>query len=681
MRIATDTGGTFTDCVFVEHGRVQILKVPSQPRNPAAAIAMALQKVRSKLAPRQTNDLDLVCGTTVGTNALLERRGGRVLLITTAGFEDVLEIGRQARPKLYDLQFQKPPVLVPQDYRLGARERIAADGSILVKLNPAEIRSLTRIAIRKKPDAIAVCLLFCFRNPKHEAAIASALRKRGFLVSASHEILPEFREFERTSTTVINACLAPVMSDYLRQTQNRAEAAWKAPGREAGKIRVRVMQSNGGIVSAENAAAEPVRTVLSGPAGGVLGASYAASLLGLDKFISFDMGGTSTDVALLSGETRITTESEIAGLPIAVPMLEIHTVGAGGGSIARFDAGGALRVGPESAGADPGPICFGKGLLPTVTDAHAMLGHFGGRGLLNGGIELHLERARNEFLRGKGKFASVEAFAQGILGVSNSVIERAIRLISIERGHDQRDYTLIAFGGAGGLHACDLAAALEMRGVLLPAIPGALSALGILRADVVRDFSRTILLPIRTAAEARRLAGPAARRLGKDAHRFLTREHFSKNDCRLEFSFDLRYIGQAYDLSVPVSGDVVRAFHRAHERVYGHADPTRPVEIVNVRCRATGISPRISMVKIDSARSGSSPKPAGRAKCHFNGRTVSAGLYQREKLKAGQQFAGPAIVTEYSATSLVPLGWRASVDAYGQILLTNGIKSARDHAR
>jgi N-methylhydantoinase A len=679
MRIATDTGGTFTDCVFVRDGRLQILKVPSQPHNPAAAIAVVLEEVRAKLPPKQSSDLDLLCGTTVGTNALLERRGGRVILITTAGFEDVLEIGRQARPKLYDLQFQKPPVLVPRKDRLGARERIGPDGSILAKLTRREVTSLVKLATSKKPDAIALCLLFCFRNPAHEAAIAKALRKKGFLVSVSHEILPEFREFERTSTTVINAYLAPVMSAYLRETQNRAEAACQTPRSAARKVRVRVMQSNGGIVSAENAAAEPVRTVLSGPAGGVLGASYAASLAGVEKFISFDMGGTSTDVALLSGETRVTTELQVAALPIAVPMLEIHTVGAGGGSIARFDAGGALRVGPESAGSDPGPICYGQGLLPTVTDAHAVLGHFGGRGLLDGGFELHLDRARWEFLRGKGKFTSVEAFAQGILGVSNAIVERAIRLISIERGHDPRDYTLIAFGGAGGLQACDLAAALEMRGVLLPVIPGALSALGILRADVVRDFSRTVLLSVRTPTEVRRLAAPTIERIRQEANAFLRTEGFSEADRRLGFSFDVRYIGQAYDLSVPVSGDFVRAFHRAHERAYGHADPARPVEIVNLRCRATGASPRIPVAKIAAARSGSSPRPSGDVKCHFDGRSVSAALYEREKLQAGQKFAGPAIVTEYSATSLVPPGWRARVDAYGQIVLANGRKSRRRH--
>src|SRR6266404_1867063 len=568
MRIAMDTGGTFTDCVFLNNGKLEILKVPSQPKNPAAAIGAALSEMRASLGVQTANDLDLICGTTVGTNALLERRGGRVLLITTEGFEDVLEIGRQARAKLYDLQFHKAPPIVPRERRIGARERLAADGSIIRALSPAGIHSLVQKVRRARPDAVAICLLFSFRNSKHEASIARALRHAGFLVSVSHEILPEFREFERTSTTVINAYLAPVMSSYLSETQTHASNVWRgAPDSKSTRsAQVRVMQSNGGIISAESAAAQPVRTVLSGPAGGVLGAEYAASVAGLEKVITFDMGGTSTDVALLSEETQITTESRIAGFPISVPMLEIHTVGAGGGSIARFDAGAALRVGPESAGADPGPICYGRGDLPTVTDAHSVLGHFGGRGLLDGGFDLQLERTHREFDKRKGSLRTVEAFAQAVLGVSNSVIERAVRKISIERGHDPRDYTLVAFGGAGGLHACDLAATLEMCGVLLPVFPGALSALGILRADVVQDFSRTVLLQVRNPLDARRKANEVLRKLQRDADHFLRREGFAKGQRRFEHRFDLRYVGQAYDLSVSASGDFITAFHRAHER-------------------------------------------------------------------------------------------------------------------
>ena len=536
---------------------------------------------------------------------------------------------------------------------------------------------------RARSDSVAICFLFSFRNPRHEAAIARALRREGFLVSVSHEILPEFREFERTSTTVINAYLAPVMSAYIHDTQSQASAVWNlAQNRKSIRAaEVRVMQSNSGIVSAEKAAAQPVRTVLSGPAGGVLGAGYAAALAGLEKAISFDMGGTSTDVALLSGETQITRESQVTGLPISVPMLEIHTVGAGGGSIARVDAGGALRVGPESAGADPGPICYGRGELPTVTDAHAVLGHFGGRGLLNGRFALDLQRTRRELERRKGDFRDVEAFAQGIIGVSNSVVERAVRLISIERGHDPRDYTLVAFGGAGGLHACDLAESLEMRGVLLPVFPGGLSALGILRANVVQEFSRTVFLPVNDPFEARKKAGQVSRRLQQEAQAFLNREGFEKKRHRFEYRLDIRYVGQAYDLSVPDHRDFVAAFHRAHERAYGHADPERPTEIVNVRCRATGLSPRMNLPRIKRTRSSSPVRAERKVNSFFSGRPMRASLYERKTLQAGYQFSGPAIIVEYSATSLVPSGWRAEVDAYGQILLSRTNKVSRRHAR
>jgi N-methylhydantoinase A len=683
MRIALDTGGTFTDCVFLRNRKIEILKVPSQPKNPAAAIAAALREVHALTGASRSEELDLVCGTTVGTNALLERRGGKVLLITTAGFEDVLEIGRQARPKLYDLQFQKPQALVPNELRLGARERLAADGSVLTKFTYAEIRTLVRKARRLRPDAVAICFLFSFRNRRHEAALARTLRREGFLVSVSHEILPEFREFERTSTTVINAYLAPVMSRYLRETQSQAAKAWNGQqtSQRLRSQQVRVMQSNGGIISIENASRQPVRTVLSGPAGGVLGAAHAASLAGLEKVISFDMGGTSTDVALLSGETQITTEANVAGLPIAVPMLEIHTVGAGGGSIARFDSGGALRVGPESAGADPGPICYGRGELPTVTDAHALLGHFGGRGLLNGTFPLELQRTRRELEKRKRNFASAEAFAQGILGVSNAVIERAIRLISIERGHDPRDYTLVAFGGAGGLQACDLAASLEMRGVLLPVFPGGLSALGILRADVVKEFSRTVLLPAQNPSDARRGARTELRALKREAHNFLGTEGFARTRRRFEDRLDVRYVGQAYHLSVPESVGFVTAFHHAHERAYGHADPQRPIEIVNVRCRATGLSPRCELPKATRLKAARAAIPAQNARCFMDGRRIKAALYERETLRAGEYFSGPAIVAEYSATSLVPAGWNARVDAYGQIHLAQSKRKSSRHGR
>lgn len=709
MRIAIDTGGTFTDCVFVANGRLEILKVPSRPGSPALAIADALAGViglvfgvrfgsdkpgvRAVLGTenrtgefrvagsRPFEPLDLTCGTTVGTNALLERRGGRVALVNTAGFEDVLEIGRQARPKLYDFFVDRPAPLVPRDRRFGLRERIGAEGQILTRPSAVEISRVSKAVLRSNPQAVAVCFLFSFVNSSHEKAMARALRKMGLQVSVSHEILPEFREFERTATTVINAYLAPVMSQYLAGIAQAGEL-WrpgdplkrkKSRAREKTNKRrsptVRIMQSNGGIVSASLAAREPVRTILSGPAGGVLGAEYIAKLSGISRFITLDMGGTSTDVALVGDGIRTTNESEVAGLPVSVPMLEIHTVGAGGGSLARFDAAGALRVGPESAGAEPGPICYGRGTQPTVTDAHLILGHLAGSKLLGGDFSLNEARARQYMNRARGPMPSVEEFSLGIVSVANSVMEKAIRVISVERGYDPRDYSLIAFGGAGGLHACDLAAALEMPSVLIPKFPGGLSALGILRADIVRDTSRTVRLPVASVAKVRAALDTGFRQLERDGLAEMKSEGFRPSQVRTKRWLDLRYIGQAYELTVPATGQFVSAFHQAHLRRYGYQDPSRPVEVVNIRCRFLAATPKPGWTRDQRARR-STPQIAMINRSIFGRKYFQTPVYIREKLHAGHHFRGPAIVTEYSATTVVPPGWQARVDAFDNLFLT-----------
>jgi N-methylhydantoinase A len=691
MRIAIDTGGTFTDCMFLRNGKLEIIKVASRRGAPEEAIAQAVEQALRQVASQEAgvpaaggHDLDLVCGTTVGTNALLEGRHSPVALVTTAGFEDVLEIGRQARPSLYDFFVQKPTPLVPANARIGAKERLAWDGSVVEPLTATEVRRILRAVRRQRPHAVAVCFLFCFRNASHEKKLAAALRRAGYLVSVSHEILPEFREYERTSTTVINAYLAPVMSRYLAATRERVREVWRGrttSGTTASDaVRVRVMQSNGGIISSQKAAHQPVTTILSGPAGGVIGAAYSARLAGIEKSITFDMGGTSTDVALLSGEPSTTTESVVAGMPVAVPMLEIHTVGAGGGSIARFDRGGALRVGPESAGAEPGPICYGRGSAPTVTDAHAVLGHFDEKGLLGGSFALDVNRARTQMEKLRGAFRTVEHFAEGVLAVADAVMEKAIRVISVERGHDPRDYTLVAFGGAGGLHACSLAAGLEMQGVLLPVFPGGLSALGILRADVVREFSRTILLAATAAPATRKQSAAVFRELEMEARQSLREEGFAPGKIHLERRFDMRYVGQAYELNVSATEDLVAAFHRTHEQRFGYHDTARAVEIVNVRCRATGLTEKPGLARIArrSGSAGSARLLAGSVlSCIFGGKRESARLILRQELRAGDTFAGPAVVSEYSATSLVPRGWAAEVDPFGQILLRQTGKTRR----
>ena len=433
-----------------------------------------------------STDIEVVHGTTVGTNALLQRRGARIALVTTKGFEDVLVIGRQARPELYNLNAVKPPPLVADELRFGVSERVVASGEVLEPLNERELRALVRKLKQSSVEAVAISLLFSFLHPEHEERIASSLASLDVPLSISSRILPEYREYERTSTVVINAYLQPLMGRYLKRLSETVGTKHKIKAQST-KLNLRVMQSSGGSISADVAAVEPVRTILSGPSGGVVGALRAAQSAGIQNVITFDMGGTSTDVALCdSGAIRTTNEAIVAGLPVAVSVMDIHTVGAGGGSIARVDEGGSLRVGPESAGADPGPACYGRSLLPTVTDAHVVLGHFGGGGLLGGEFKLDEKRAReamtklaSDLSKVSGKRCSVTAAAEGVLSVANTNMERALRHISVERGHDPRQFALLPFGGAGGLHAVDLARALRIPTVIVPTAPGALSAVGV----------------------------------------------------------------------------------------------------------------------------------------------------------------------------------------------------------
>ncbi|MCI0350004.1 MAG: hydantoinase/oxoprolinase family protein, partial [Acidobacteriales bacterium] len=583
LAIAVDTGGTFTDCVWLERGELRILKVFSTPKDPSQAIADALRQI----SPTETA-LTLLHGTTVGTNTLLERKGARVALVTTKGFEDVIEIGRQARPKLYDFFFERIAPLVERELRFGVDERTAPDGTVLRQAGESDLNRLANAVKGANPQAVAVSFLFSFANPENEQRVANVLQPLNLLLSLSHVILPEFREYERTSTVVVNAYLQPVMESYLQRLTERAVE-------QSEPARIFVMQSSGGITALTSAAAQPVRTVLSGPAGGVVGAAAMARRSGFERIIAFDMGGTSTDVSLVDGDARPATEGEVAGLPVRVPMLDIHTVGAGGGSIARFDAAGALRVGPESAGADPGPICYGRGQQPTVTDANLLLGRIRPENFLGGSFQLDAERTRrviSEWLHTQGTDLSIEQFAEGVIRVVNATMEKAIRVVSIERGYDPREFTLVAFGGAGGLHASELAVALGIPRVIVPALPGALSAYGILVSDVVKDYSRTVLWNVSSAKDLEKL---------NLADEFLALEETAQDDFQredwhdprlLQFrrSLDVRYRGQGFELNVPLAGSqsrkALRAFHDEHHRRYGYSHQDRDVEIVTLRLRA-----------------------------------------------------------------------------------------------
>ena len=610
-----------------------MVKVFSTPQDPSIAVAEAVAKTGVQC------DV-LLHGTTVGTNALLQRKGARVAFVTTKGFEDSIQIGRQARPKLYDFFFDAVQQLVPPELRFGVDERVDKGGNVLRTPSNRDLAALVEQVRAAKVDAVAVSTLFSFANPENERRIASALMQLRIPLSISSVILPEFREYERASTIVVNAFLQPVMERYLRNLGDRVKA------------RIFVMQSSGGLASLELATREPVRTVLSGPAGGVTGAAAVARWSGFEKIIGFDMGGTSTDVCLVDGAPTTTNEADVDGLPVRVPMLNIHTVGAGGGSLARFDAAGALRVGPESAGADPGPICYGKGTQPTVTDANLLLGRIPADQFLGGDFQLDVERARKlttDFLRRSGSKLTLTAFAEGVIRVVNATMEKAIRLVSIEKGHDPREFSLVAFGGAGALHACELAENLGIPRVVVPIMPGALSALGILMSDVTKDHSRTLLweangkLPTsRLQAEVRRLRALANAEFAQES--WTGRVNFSS-------SLDLRYKGQGFEINVPFDAKSLSRFHAEHKKRYGYAQAENPVEIVTVRLRSW-----ISSLQVQIAR------PQSRASRSSRGNVIA-----RSGLKHAR---GPVIITEYSATTYVPKNWQATVDRVGNMLLT-----------
>ena len=658
LRIAIDTGGTFTDCVWIDHGRLRMLKVFSTPTDPSQAIVEALTKTNYR------GDLVILHGTTVGTNTLLERKGARAVLVTTAGFEDAIEIGRQARPKLYDFFFDRVEPLVPSDLRFEIDERTAWDGEILTKPTPIELKSLVASVKEKQPEAVAISFLFSFANPRNELAVAEALKPLGVPLSISHQILPEFREYERTATVGINAYLQPVMQRYLENLRTRSGA----------HSRIFVMQSSGGITSVAAAAREPVRTVLSGPAGGVVGAAASARASGFLRVIAFDMGGTSTDVSLVEGAPTIANDAQVAGLPVGVPMLDIHTVGAGGGSLARFDAGGALRVGPESAGADPGPICYGRGIQPTVTDANLLLGRLRPDRFLGGEFALDLDRTRRitrEWLKEQGSQLSIEKFAAGVVRVVNSTMEKAIRVVSIERGHDPRDFALVAFGGAGGLHACALAESLGIPHVIVPALPGALSALGILASDIVKDYSRTVLWRVAGKIPQTRFAQQFAI-LQRQAAKDFRKEAWQGSAHYLR-SVDLRYHGQGYELNLPFTANLLKDFQQEHQRRYGYAHAGREVELVTLRLRATLSTNVAKMNHVGTAAPGRAKlgSPARlEAPVLFDGKKLETTIYSRDALKPGKKYSGPAIITEYSATTVIPPGKRFQLDLASNLIVT-----------
>ena len=654
MRIAIDTGGTFTDCVFVQDGTPRVLKLFSTPSDPGNAVLQAVRQVSPATTPEVRH------GTTVGTNVLLERKGSRVAFVTTSGFEDTIAIGRQARTNLYSWSPQIPQPLVSRELCFGVNERTAPDGSILFEPSEIELKELCHRIEHSAAEAIAVSLLFSFANPQNEQRVERALSRLGLPISVSHVVLPEFREYERGATVAVNAYLAPKVGGYIRELED-------AVGRAYENSRVQVMQSTGGIISARLAAQHPVRTVLSGPAGGVIGAYHVARIAGFDKIITFDMGGTSTDVALVSadeGGPRISSESIVSQIPVSVPMLDIHTVGAGGGSLARFDDGGILRVGPESAGADPGPICYGRGTQPAVTDANLILGRLDPDLFLGGEVRLNEARTREYMDKARESIASVERFAEGILLLSESTMEKALRVISVERGYDPRDFTLVAFGGAGPLHACSLARSLRIPRVFVPQMPGALSAFGILLADASRDYSVSVML----RPEENLLQSKFEELENRGLQEFQS-EGLPGIATR---TVDVRYVGQGYELNVPYNSGMISSFHRTHRQRYGYADQNRAVEAVNIRVRITAKADPIHLPQATPRPGDGSQAVLKTRRMRFDRQEFESQVYDRDRLVSGDVFTGPAVIAEYSATTVLPPDCEARVDTFRNLVIAVG---------
>ena len=661
IRVGVDIGGTFTDFVVYDgaFGTLESFKRLSTPHAPELAVLEGLSGLTLD------SDSVVVHGSTVATNAVLERKGARTAFVTTDGFRDLLTIGRQNRESLYDFLADRAEPLVPPEGCFGVAERVGHRGQVLLPLQPGRISELLASLQKYGAESVALCLLFSFLRPDHEQQIADALREAGLPVSVSSELLPEFREVERASTTTLNAYVMPAMDRYLE----RLEAG-------LGATRLQVMQSNGGRLSAPQAREQPVRAILSGPAGGVIGALSMAGRAGFQRVITFDMGGTSTDVSLATSGPPLSSDGRIGGLPLRLPMMDIHTVGSGGGSIARVDRGGSLRVGPQSAGASPGPASYGLGGTdPTVSDANLVLGRMIADRFLGGQLQLDLAAAHRAIDRlgaelglPPGPDRAIQS-AGAVVGVVNADMARAIRLVSVERGHDPREFVLVSFGGAGGLHACELARSSGIRTVLIPQQASTLSALGMLVADPTRDFVQTAMLSGETNSAD--MAGQFSA-LEAEGRRILEAEGVPTELVEIVRELDLRYRGQSYELTVPLSDDFRVEFDRVHQQAYGYGDSALPIEIVNLRLRAIGQLDKPQLV--EDALSPADPAAAflGERQIYLGGAEPVRGevsTFNGAALRPGNQVTGTALVVYPDTTLLLPPGDRAMMDGYRNLMV------------
>ena len=658
--VGIDVGGTFTDIAILSDGIVKIHKLPSTPADPSIAVNQGIKEAGVEKS-------QFIHGSTVATNALLEANGSKTALITTMGFEDVLEIGRQNRSDLYNLSIERPPALVPWELRFGISERVDHTGQIIEDISKESLDSLVTLIQESNVDSIAISFLFSFINPHNERMVLDALRliPNPPFISVSSQILPEFREYERTSTVVVNSYVGPVMSRYLRKLETSLGSG------------LRIMQSSGGSITASLASEEPVRTVLSGPAGGVVGAFHVACETGIRNIITLDMGGTSTDVSLCPGHIQQTSSTNIGGYPIGVPMIEIHTVGAGGGSIAQVDSGGALTVGPQSAGADPGPACYGKGTEITVTDANIVLGRIRADHFLGGAMSLD-NSASLTLIKQMGENMAIapQSVAMGIIRVVNSHMERAIRSISLERGYDPREFTLVPFGGAGPLHTCELAEELGISSVLIPKYPGILSAFGVAISDIVKDYSRTIMvkdIDLNHEQLVEEFSG-----MENTASDELTGENLDSSNMEFQRFLDIRYIGQSFEITIDcprldrpanLMKSISSKFQRAHLQRFGYADKNEPIEIVNLRLRGIIKVEKPSNIPSPYKGTDSSSAIISEDSVHYREGPLSTKLYDRDLLSNGNKVVGPSLIIQIDTTTVIPPKWSGTVDPYGNLLL------------
>ncbi len=653
--VGVDTGGTFTDIVYIQNGKISVLKVPSTPENPAKAVLEGLSSLNFD------EERYIVHGSTVATNAVLERKGVKTAFITNSGFEDIIFIGRQNRKRLYDLKYRRSQPFVPEDLRFGLDCRVDYKGEILKDLELKDVEELIEILDSKNVESVAVSFLFSFLNSEHEKTIKDMLSKK-FFVSISSEILPEFREFERSSTVVLNAYVAPIMDKYITYLQNNLSV----------RDNLLIMQSNGGSISPETAKKEAVRTILSGPAGGVIGAYRIGETAGFKKIITYDMGGTSTDVSLIDENIPFTTEYEISDYPIKIPVIDIYTVGAGGGSIAYIDSGGSLNVGPESAGADPGPVSYGKGTKITVTDANVFLRRLMPEYFLGGKMRLYPGRVEKYLSELSDEMGGIDLYelAEGILTVANTKMEQAIRKISVEKGFNPEGFVLFTYGGAGGLHAPFIAKEMSIKKVVVPLNPGVLSAMGMLMSDIIKDYSLTVMIQY----DPKML--PHIDNLLEDLKEKgiyeLKNEGFVGEDVKYEYYLDMRYKGQSFELIVPyINGeDVKDKFYRLHKRIYGYYRDDVEIEIVNIRVRIIGVVQKPKLNKIPQGNLKPDDALLGEKEIYLDGSFKKVKVYDRSKLKANNIIKSPALIIEYSSTTIIPEFSVAEIDQFGNIVIS-----------